>query len=848
MGDVDYDYEVIDNVIGMPFKIFLHSVKELKLHWHRQLEILFVMSGEITVNINNKVYVLREKDLIIINPSDIHSTASNNSNNTVLALQIDPYIFNRFISGFSDLEFNCKSFESDDFSQKKYDYIRWILAKLVWELNKKKKGYSFITGELLLKLARYLYLNFSSKGTNKKSQEFVSKDKIDRILKDMDENYEKGITLSELADKNDLSVHYLSRIIKESIGFTFQEYIDRKKLQRAVTLLIETNKTITEIAYESGFPNLKSLSRLIKREHGCTPGDYRNRHTERIFSKIDTCSESPSYFDIERKEVLNKLYMYLDKHKEEDTDTTYLDEIRTVEISSRSIKELNKTWNKIITFGRAHEGLRDAWRKQFREIQNIIGFKYARFHGIFCDEMMIYNVDLDGNVKYNWTYLDDLFDFLLLNGVKPFIELGFMPSEISSLNRTIFWWEGNISQPNDINLWTDLVKSLLRHCINRYGQEEVNTWYFEVWNEPEIEGLYWIGGRDSYFNFYRQTVMAVKEISNDIKVGGPSVTHGSIGEGSFLDNFIKYTVNTNTPLDFLTIHIYPDYIPMDSEDMDEKIKLLQTEEGRDSIMSFAHVLKRAYHKKDHSKTTLERINSLLNSHNIDIPIFVTEWGTSANSRNPVNDTMFVATYLVRNLLHSRDLSKGIGYWAFTDLFEEFKLGLSHFHGGFGLVNKDGIKKPSYYAFELLNKLGDKVVDESDGYLVTRKGDSYQIISYNFVYFDEAYQNGDISALCEKERYKIYQEESNIQYNFKLRDLEGQYKITRYRLNRKTGSAFDKWIDMGMPENMSSQEVEYLKAISRPEISISRITTDNKLDLNIYLEPHGIELITIDRII
>ena len=138
---------------------------------------------------------------------------------------------------------------------------------------------------------------------------------------------------------------------------------------------------------------------------------------------------------------------------------------------------------------------------------------------------MITSLDEKGKLKYNWSYVNNLFDFLIENHIKPFIELGFMSSSLNNSENRMFYSKTNKSQANNMEEWKDLVEEFVKNCVNRYGLEEVESWYFEVWKAPNLEHAFWNDGKERYFEFYKQTVAAVKSISSTLKVGGPAISY-----------------------------------------------------------------------------------------------------------------------------------------------------------------------------------------------------------------------------------------------------------------------------------------------------------------------------------
>ena len=178
--------------------------------------------------------------------------------------------------------------------------------------------------------------------------------------------------------------------------------------------------------------------------------------------------------------------------------------------------------------GRANEGLRADWQQQLAYVKKACDFKYIRMHGLLTDDMGVYKEDKNGNPEYNFQYIDALYDYLLSIGIKPFVELGFMPSALASGNQTIFWWRGNVTPPKDYNRWAELIRNLTLHFTQRYGTDEVKSWYFEVWNEPNLNG-FWAGTQAEYFKLYTYSVNAIKSVNKEYRVGGPATAGAAWG-------------------------------------------------------------------------------------------------------------------------------------------------------------------------------------------------------------------------------------------------------------------------------------------------------------------------------
>ena len=212
--------------------------------------------------------------------------------------------------------------------------------------------------------------------------------------------------------------------------------------------------------------------------------------------------------------------------------------------------KFNTMFKECIGAGRANEGLRADWQQQLAYVKKECDFKYIRMHGLLTDDMGVYREDKNGNPEYNFQYVDVLYDFILSIGMKPFVELGFMPEALASGKQTIFWWRGNVTPPKDYNKWAELIRTLTLHFTQRYGANEVKTWYFEVWNEPNLNvNGFWAGTQEEYFKLYKYSAEAIKSVNKEYRVGGPA-TAGAAWEPEMIDFCMKNSVS----LDFISTH------------------------------------------------------------------------------------------------------------------------------------------------------------------------------------------------------------------------------------------------------------------------------------------------------
>ncbi|MDE6660020.1 MAG: xylann 1,4-beta-xylosidase [Eubacterium sp.] len=479
----------------------------------------------------------------------------------------------------------------------------------------------------------------------------------------------------------------------------------------------------------------------------------------------------------------------------------------------------NKYYNKCITFGRAAEGLRADFQEQLKELQSEIGFEYIRFHGLFHDDMAVYDEDENGNPVLWFGYIDKLFDFLLSVNIKPFVELGFMPIKIATVPNTVFWWQANGCPPTDYDKWHYLVNETVKHLTERYGIDEVKSWYFEVWNEPNL-GSFFKGTQEEYFKLYEVSVDAVKSVCSDYRVGGPSTSGADFREGlGYLKAFIDFCDSKKLPVDFFSAHPYPTCWALD-------------EEGTEHM---------GYISKEICIEFLDNIKSIVDdSPYPNAEIHLTEWNSSPSPRDLIHDTPFMAPFILYNITQNFGKINSLGFWTFTDIFEENGPGKSPFHGGFGLINADGIKKPAYWAYWLLNKLGNEIVEQSDNYIITKSGNDYQIIIWNYCYYKDNFANGDRSELTETSRDYVFQNK-DITVDLSI-DLNGEYEQTIYTLDEST-SALHNWINMDAPQYPTVNQIKELKAISKPKAETSKI---NLFDISETLKPHEVKMFVLEK--
>lgn len=351
-------------------------------------------------------------------------------------------------------------------------------------------------------------------------------------------------------------------------------------------------------------------------------------------------------------------------------------------------------WEQMFGSGRAILSLRDSYRRDLREVKQITDFRYVRFHAIFHDEVGVYEEDDQGQPRYNFSYVDQIYDGLLADGVRPFVELSFMPKKLASKPMLhAFWYKPNVAPPKDYARWDDLITQFATHLVDRYGLDEVSHWYFEVWNEPNID--FWGGDpkQPTYWELYDHTARALKRVSSRLRVGGPATA-----QAAWADVFIRHCAENQVPVDFVSNHVY-------GNDKSEDVFGTHEEIPRNRMVCRAV-------KKVHDQ--------ILASAMPRLPLIWSEFNASYMNEPAVTDTSYMGPWLADTIRQCDGLVDVMSYWTFSDVFEEQGVGKAPFYGGFGLIAAGGIPKPAFNAFKLLHELGDQRIElNSDWALATR---------------------------------------------------------------------------------------------------------------------------------
>lgn len=337
---------------------------------------------------------------------------------------------------------------------------------------------------------------------------------------------------------------------------------------------------------------------------------------------------------------------------------------------------LRHAWRECVGSSRAVMALRADWQQQMRVAREELGFRCVRMHGLLDDDMGTV-VCQDKQLLYSFHNADLICDFLLSIGMRPLVELSFMPEALASGHDTVFRYRANITPPRQMDQWATLVGKLAAHWVARYGIAEVAQWRFEVWNEPNLPA-FWPAGQQAYFELYAASAAALKQVDARLQVGGPASA-----QNAWIAEFLAWCAAHGAPVDFVSTHYYP------TDAFGQP--------GADTMAQLAHAPPGVM--RERAREARAQAGQL--------PLLYTEWSISSNPRDPLHDAAFAAALALRIALDVDDQADACSYWTFSDIFEENYFPSVPFHGGFGLLSLHGVRKPVYRGFELLAALGTR---------------------------------------------------------------------------------------------------------------------------------------------
>jgi len=784
------------------------------------LELLLVLDGRIRIEYENKSRALASSDILALCRIE-RASLKPLSESFVLSLCVGPDILASAFDG------ELPAFDCDSSADPSRDYstLRRMMAEIACSDLAERPTNRLLFRSRLYRLLDELARHYSPSRGEASRPPLGACDETERrilaIRSYVQENFRSPIALGDLAEALSLTPQYLSKFLKRQLGRNFRDYLRDKRLASALRDLALTADTITSIAFDSGFPNLTAFNEAVKRATGLSPAEYRRARQAEARRPEAGEAEARSLNEVAFESVRELFSGYLNGS----TPDPGAGERAIVEVDLSRRSPLAKPWADTINLCFASDLAKADFQEQVALIQNELGFKYARFQGIFGRNLLA----AEGPSAYSFANDDKLIDFLLALGLKPFIELGGKPEKINRNHSTYLFFEQGDLPALTFEGFEKILAAFLRHAVNRYGLAEVSTWRFELW-----------GGHDdgpgdrherlaNYLDEFERVRGVLEPLVPAAQLGGPGLPSASNLE--ILGDFLRGLRERGAPPDYVSFYLFP-YTPLDSDAPgDKRVALLWD--------------------KSQMKREIRKVKDCARSIDPGIGRFyITEWNYDFSCRNLFHDSCFKAPFIIQNAIDCADEVESFAYWLASDISAEHSDSDAILFGGAGLLSRAGIRKPSYYAYQFLAGLGDSLVAKGDGYIVTARSDTeFAAIVFNYKYVNDLSRLRDHYGNLAYDLESRFENHKTVSLSLRLEGARpGRYKIRQRILNADNGSVLDEWKRIGGDVDLDRSEIAYLERVSAPSLELSYVNCEDAIEVDCSLEPNETRLIEISLLL
>lgn len=753
------------------------------------------MKGKMELSCKEKNSFLAENGIRLVNAREKHRFILEEGTLAAVFYINSSYI--SYLAARPSVEFQLDSSRPPEYG---YEQLRSLLRRILsihtwqrWQEKLKEQQYFCQLLSILLK--NYAVWDFTEKEIPTEQE-----DRTGRIVEFIHTYYNRQIGLGDLAEQLHLSVPYLSKYIKKNLHSGFVEYLNAVRLSHTVDDLLFTEHSVTRVAFDNGFSNLASFNRVFKEVFSVTPSEYRKKNKRRELPKEKKC---------ENKNV-TLLRDYLSESPEGITETGFENRIFCrADVSVR--KKYIRIWDQLWNLGSAEELLRADIQRHILFLKKELGIQNVHIWGFFSEEMLI-RLGRTGN--YNFSRIDQVLDFLVSEHLVPLIDLGFHPKELYGAGETIFYREKEKGY-EDPDLYQELIREFVLHCVQRYGVEETGRWGFEISKDDRL----FLHGGEKFFRLYRAVSRMIKENIPNAKIGGGAIF--IYDDLSILKEFLEGWKKRGEIPDFVSVWVYPYELLSDGE----KTKKLYVSGNPDYICE----------KIDLAQRTVREYG--------DIPLYVTRWDLSLSCRNYLNESCYRAAYLIKNTVSCLENTQVMSCFGSTDLSCDFFDSVGSLFGGYGLITRDGIRKPAFYAYRFLQSMGEFYIAGGENYLITCGGrNNYYVLLFHCCRMDTMFYRDQKEDIGAGELDRLFEEET-VNIHITLEHVpDGKYLIKQSRLRAGEGSILDEWKKLGYKKNLDREEIQYLASICIPRLEYTESNAEKgELVINAALETNEIRL-------
>ncbi|RHW35013.1 helix-turn-helix domain-containing protein [Lysinibacillus yapensis] len=777
------------NQSSRDFQISLKEIEFLSPRVNQGLEFVFVIDGEITIEIDSRFYVLKEQDLLLINRNQLYQVKGN-PGNCVLMLNICDAFMEQYYDEYRNSRFECFSQEIDIGREKLLNHIRTLLVRLMISYYRKDESYKIEVQSHLSKILLNLIRGFKKKGS---ALEKVDNNdfRLTQIIEYMERNYHQPITLEGMAKKSYLSTGYLSRYFKKKTGMGFSRFLMNIRLRHSVKDLLYTNDTISQIAMKNGFANTKSFTTVFKESYGVTPHVYRESHEKEKIDSFENYPIEDAEQFVHSPNILGKLGLILNNLDRSYRNTESRFEELSLDVTEPNHKEICRPKHTVI-IRELKELLKEDVRSQILMVKEEMRLDYIGISNLLRGETITADVETDEAIATSSPYFrsDSALDFIWKNNLSLFVRIDYQ--EISA---------------NEENYFKKL-QGFLKHCVQLYGSSYLSTWHF-LFYEPYYTA---VDARELE-RVYSRMHDVLKTIVPGIKVGvflpfsfkdeGTSKPHTWILSVGDAVDFIGYQSNQNDIVDF--------------------------QELNDQTF---------YMAKDYLREKTAKIRAYLKKHGIEKPLHLISWNTLSGNTRFTNGLFFRAALVLKSVLDVADEVESIGFWINTALHENDAKGQRIRMEGLELFHYFSGKRPAFFAMMFAKKLTGSIISQGTDYVLTQNERGYQLVLMNCNTVNPYYS-------MEESFLKTLNKEILV----KIKGLEaGDYQIRKYIFDREHGALYTKWLSLNSKHGLDMEIIDYINRSSHPELELFDETLTDEWSFHSYLTVNAIHFFEIRKAI
>lgn len=784
-------------------QLYFLTEPEVCTHYHQDPELFYLLSGHFEVKIDDAVYQMKKGDILLINANKRHTLAAKGEL-LMARFEIDFHLLAEQL-GSMQLLFWCNSVIDKN---EAFQELRILLDKIIDRYFEQENKDALRMNALYYETLYVLAGNFLVKSDDIRLNVEDSQDRvrIRQIQNYIQANYQSQISLNDLADRLFLSNAYLSKYIKKHLGLTFMEYLNNVRLFHAVDELLYSKKNITHIAMDNGFPTSAAFTKAFRDVHGESPSEYRKLMQEENSTPRDRR-------ELTKEEEL-KIVEYLKLKRQE--DEAEISDSRICHMDAAVITGKTNDFGKAVVLGDAYTILQSDVQEQLKELKQTTGIQYVKIWNILSKEHCF--LEKKG---YNFRKLDLVLDFMVENHMKPYLELGHKPTLFMYTPERSVKGQEEERKIYQYSVFEEIMKQLCTHLVNRYGIEELESWYFAYWNDPQLNMT---EAEGKYYPYFEMIYRTLKEISPDIRVGGASLILGY--ELDVCSNILNLWKQRNITPDFFSVCSFQYIAVTDHE----------TRYGRKSIDS------------KYMKNQIDILQNAMDESGIgNIELHVDEWNFTISNRNVLNDSCEQGAYILKNYIDMEGTVDFMADWHALDLYSDYYDTNTILNGDSGLISRDGIRKPSFYAFSFINRLLPYVIYKDENAIVTtNKRGRYVIGCHNFKKLSSRYVFTEEDEIKVRELDNYMEDMDPLERKFCISNVKnGSYIVKMHYVNKENGSVQDLWKQMDYTKGLAKEELEYLKNSAIPSIIMRTVLVeDGVLEIENVLKAQEIRMLDI----